>query len=255
MTIWCISDIHGHAEQLQRALAIVDLESNSDDRLILLGDYIDRGRESLDVLADIRKLQQEYPERIIALAGNHDRWMLDWLDGDDDELTWLMSDLDLVTVKSFLTPLELAHALGHEDPESDASMLDGPTMNRNIKNAVRDKHRDLIGWVRRLPLLFETDEYVFVHAGVDESAGGLWKAATPDHVLYEKFPATTGPMRIGKRIVAGHVRTEMLHGDPDKHGVFADDGHIYIDGSVEVTGRLNLLRINDDGSWSETSVG
>ncbi|MGB3375173.1 MAG: hypothetical protein WBA87_08550 [Microbacterium sp.] len=62
-------------------------------------------------------------------------------------------------------------------------------------------------------------------------------------------------MLIGKRIVAGHVRTAMLRGDPHAHGVFADDGHLYIDDSVETTGRLNVLRIEDDGSWSESSVG
>lgn len=66
-------------------------------------------------------------------------------------------------------------------------------------------------------------------------------------------------VRVG-RIVAGHVRTSLLHsrglhGDPHTHRVFADDGHLYIDGSVETTGRLNVLRLEDDGSWSESSVG
>lgn len=67
---------------------------------------------------------------------------------------------------------------------------------------------------------------------------GSW--ATPNYVLTEKFPATTGPFL--KTIVAGHVRTSELHAD-GSHGVFHDgEGHWYIDGAVEATGRLRVLR-------------
>lgn len=252
--VYAVSDIHGHALQLQNALDEIPL-GDPATQLVFLGDYIDRGRDSLGVLELVRQTQQDHPDQVIVLAGNHDRWFLDWLDSADDELSWLMSDMDLVTVKSLLEPMALARALGHDDPTSDASNLDGQTMNRNIKAAVRAHHEGLIAWIRALPLVHETDSHVFVHAGVDEDAGDLWRHGTPEHVFTEKFPATTGPMLIGKRIVAGHVRTTELHGDPNNHAVFADEGHIYIDGSVETTGALNVLRIDGDGSWSESSVG
>ncbi|WP_404473460.1 metallophosphoesterase [Microbacterium aerolatum] len=254
MPTYAISDVHGHSQQLRNALATVPLEDPST-RLVFLGDYIDRGPDSLGVLELVRQTQHEHPDQVTALAGNHDLWFLDWLDADDDELTWVMSDIDLVTVKSLLDPTDLARALGHDDPTSDASDLDGPTMNAGIKTAMQARHAELIAWMRSLPLIHETDTHVFVHAGIDEWAGDLWRHGTPEHVFTEKFPATTGPMLIGKRIVAGHVRTNMLHGDPGTNTVFADEGHIYIDGSVETTGRLNVLRIQDDGTWSEHSVG
>lgn len=65
--------------------------------------------------------QRAHPDQVVVLASNHDRWFLDWLDGDDNEMTGLMSDLDLLTVKSLLESLVLAQALGHEPPNSDAS--------------------------------------------------------------------------------------------------------------------------------------
>lgn len=253
-TTYVLSDVHGHVAQLRRALDLVPLQDPAT-RLVLLGDYIDRGPDSLGVLEMVRALQREHPGQVVVLAGNHEEWFIDWLDADDDDLSWLTSDNDLATVKSLLDPLELAHALGHEDPASDSSALDGPTMNANIKRAVAGKHRDLIAWLRGLPLVHETASHVFVHAGVDEEAGDLWRHGTPEHVFTGKFPASTGPMLIGKRVVAGHVATSLLHGDPQKQSVFADEGHLYIDGSVETTGTLNLLRIEDDGSWSEQSVG
>jgi serine/threonine protein phosphatase 1 len=224
-------------------------------RLVLLGDYIDRGPDSLGVLEMVRALQREHRCQVVVLPGNHEEGLLDWLDADDDDLSWLSSDNDLATVKSLLDPLELAHALGHEDPASEASGLNGPTLNANIKRAVAGKHRDLIAWMRALPLVHETASHVFVHAGVDEEAGDLWRYDTPGHVFTQKFPATTGPIHIGKRIVAGHVATSLLHGDPQNHSIFADEGHLYIDGSVETTGTLNLLRIEDDGSCSEQAIG
>lgn len=237
---YALSDLHGHLSCLEAALEVVDLDGDPGAELVLLGDYIDRGRQSAEVLYAVQELQQRFPGRVTALLGNHDDWMLNWLDGDDDELTWLMSDIDLVTVKSFLEPLELAHALGHADPATDASSLDGPTMNANIKRAVVSKHGELIAWLRGLHRIHETEEQIFVHAGVDEEAGELWRAATPEHVLTEKFPPTTGPFL--KTIIAGHVRTRMLHPD-DSDGVFFDGAnHWFIDGSVESTGRVNLLR-------------
>ena len=166
-------------------------------------------------------------------------------------LSWLLGDADLGTVKSFLDPLELAHALGHGDPSSDASVLDGPTMNHNIKNAILMKHSEIVGWLRRLPRVHETDEQIFVHAGVDEEAG-MWRAATPDHVLAEKFPPTFGPFI--KTVIAGHVRTSEMHED-GSHGTFHDgDSHYYIDGSVEVTGRLNVLRFSAADATYESFV-
>src|SRR5699024_9075028 len=108
---------------------------------------VDRGPASADVVIAVRELCLRYPDRVTALLGNHDDWFLDWLDGDDEDFSWLMGDADLGTVKSFLDPLELAHALGHDDPSSDASALDGSTMNHNIKNAILAKYSELVGWL------------------------------------------------------------------------------------------------------------
>ncbi|TNM55339.1 metallophosphoesterase [Brevibacterium sediminis] len=249
---YALSDIHGHIEPLRAALELVGLDRDSAAELVLLGDYVDRGPASADVLITVRELCLRFPDRVTALLGNHDDWFLDWLDGGDEDFSWLMGDADLGTVKSFLTPLELAHALGHDDPSSDASALDGPTMNHNIKNAILTKHSGLVGWLRRLPRVHETDDQIFVHAGIDEEAGEQWRAATPDYVFTEKFPPTFGSFV--KTVIAGHVRTSEMHED-GSHGTFHDgDSHYYIDGSVEVTGRLNVLRFSAADGTDESFV-
>ncbi|HEX7351647.1 metallophosphoesterase [Brachybacterium sp.] len=252
---YALSDVHGHREQLAAALDIIDLDSDSAARLMLLGDYVDRGPDSAGVLQLVRQTQERYSGRVIPLLGNHDVAFLEWLDGEDDDYSWLLADAGFTTVRSFLSPLELALALGHDVPGDDATDLDGESMNGNIKRAILTRHRDLVTWLRRLPLVHETELHIWVHAGIDEDAGDLWRHATPDYVLTEKNPASVGPHEVGKTIVAGHVQTSQLHGDPGQHGVYADEGHIYVDGSVEVTGRLNLLRIDGNGSWTARSIG
>ncbi|MFE5775529.1 metallophosphoesterase [Brachybacterium sp. NPDC056505] len=252
---YALSDIHGHREQFAAALDLIGLDRDADAHLMLLGDYVDRGPDSAGVLQLAHRTHQRYGGRVVALLGNHDTAFLDWLDGDDEDYSWLLADRDFTTVRSFLSPLELADALGHESPGDDSSDLDGETMNRNLKRAILGHHGRLVAWMRRLPLVHETEHHIWVHAGLDEEAGELWRQATPDYVFTEKYPASVGSHEVGKTIVAGHVQTFQLHGDPEQHTVYADHGHIYIDGSVEVTGRLNVLHVGENCIWSERSVG
>lgn len=239
-SVYAVSDIHGHRDALQRAIEIVDLERDPGSGLVLLGDYVDRGPDSRGVLELVRHLQQRHGDRVVALRGNHDCWMLDWLDADDEDYGWLHSDAGFLTIRSFV-PEHIVDAI----PVSAS----GAQINAVIKRELLARHGDLIGWLRALPLLHETEHAIYVHAGVDEEAGLLWRAATPEYVLTEKYPASVGPFV--KTVIAGHVRTSELH-DDDSHGVFHDgQSHYYIDAAVEVTGRLNVLKYDiDTGTYS-----
>ena len=107
------------------------------------------------------------------------------------------------------------------------------------------RHGDLIAWLRRRPLYHETDELLFVHAGVDEEAGQMWKSMTPDKMLTEQYPPSLGKHSVGKTIVAGHVGVGRLHAQEGRmrcHNPYVDAGHIFLDGRVEETGVLNVMR-------------
>lgn len=66
MKIYAMSDIHGCLDAFKAALDSIDLD-NDDSKLILLGDYCDRGPDSLDVFKLAVELQERYGERIVAL--------------------------------------------------------------------------------------------------------------------------------------------------------------------------------------------
>lgn len=81
MRIFSIADIHGEADKLASLLVLLKKHNGLDltkDKLVFTGDYIDRGKDSYKVLALIYELQKEFPNNIVALAGNHEWIMIDY---------------------------------------------------------------------------------------------------------------------------------------------------------------------------------
>lgn len=78
MAVYCMSDIHGHLKPLQECLEKVQFRPGKDE-LYLLGDYIDWGQDSIDVLQFLMFLQKNDPRHIHCLMGNHEDLMLQTL--------------------------------------------------------------------------------------------------------------------------------------------------------------------------------
>jgi serine/threonine protein phosphatase 1 len=74
MRLLAIGDIHGCLRALDTLLARV--APGPDDRLITLGDYVDRGPDSRGVLDRLVELHAKNPAGLIALRGNHDDMFL-----------------------------------------------------------------------------------------------------------------------------------------------------------------------------------
>ena len=72
-----IGDVHGNVDALKYNL----LRLAEDDRLFIVGDLIDRGKNSLDVIRRIKAYQAEQPESIHVVRGNHENWCLDAIAG------------------------------------------------------------------------------------------------------------------------------------------------------------------------------
>ena len=73
--IYAIGDIHGCASELKALLHKLPLNSNST--LIFLGDYVDRGPDSKEVIETLLDLRTLY--RVITLKGNHESLFLNYL--------------------------------------------------------------------------------------------------------------------------------------------------------------------------------
>ncbi|MBN2110503.1 MAG: metallophosphoesterase [Methanosarcinaceae archaeon] len=69
-SVMFIGDIHGNLKALDFLLKMQ--ASSGPDNLVLLGDYVDRGPDSVAVLSKLLKLKIARPDRIILLRGNHE---------------------------------------------------------------------------------------------------------------------------------------------------------------------------------------
>lgn len=101
-TVWAFSDIHGVrsglSEALKRAGLIDENErwiAPSRTALVGIGDYIDRGTDSLGVLELLERLRKEAIEaggQVVACRGNHEAMLTSVLDGNDEQLDIWLSD-------------------------------------------------------------------------------------------------------------------------------------------------------------------
>ena len=243
--IYAMSDIHGCLKDLKRKMEMIPMEEG--DRLILLGDYIDYGPCSGQVLHYVRDLQQRYGnEKVVVLKGNHEAMFLEWIDEYNRELTpgmeqlcydsWLKTDSEhrFNTFRTLVSEEQLDRIEGMTKTSSFAAW------NIEAAKMVMENHADLISWIRCLPSFYKTQTQIFVHAGVDEEAEDYWEWGTGEEVFLWKHPASLG--RFYMTIVAGHVGARSLARDRDFDGIYYDGAsHYYIDGSVYAHGNLLLL--------------
>lgn len=152
--IYAIGDIHGRYDLLQVLIERIGEHSRAlppvrSLYIVLVGDLVDRGPQSAEVLAMLYDLQQRNSD-VIVLLGNHEEAMLQALDGDVDALRrWLAVGGD-ATLASFGIP--------PRDPDQD--------VRDYLIGARRVVPKALLNWLRHLPLSARSGDYYFVHAGV-----------------------------------------------------------------------------------------
>lgn len=245
MYYYALSDIHGEMKPLQEAMKNIDLTKDSQNKMIFLGDYIDNGIESYQVLYYIKDLVDKYGDSaVIVLRGNHEEMFLDWLFGSDESF-WLCGDIGLKTTKSFLSQEQTMNLIKIASSENSSSHVD-----ELAKKYIKHNHKELLSWLRKLPYYYETDKQIFVHAGIDEESEDMWKYSTSNEYFVGKFPPEKG--HFYKDIIAGHISTSILDESKDYHEVYWDgESHYYTDGDVNKTNTIPVLKYNEDtGKYS-----
>ena len=133
---YVVSDVHGHLADLRAGLlraGLVDVEdrwAGGDSTLWVLGDLVDRGPDGIGVIRFVRALVGQAPDRVRVLMGNHESLML-------GEKLFPGSGFD------------------------DVWLLNGGM--HSDQTALTD---DEIAWLRALPLLARTGDYLLMHSDI-----------------------------------------------------------------------------------------
>ena len=86
MSTYLISDMHGEKKIFDKLIKDLDFQV---DKLYILGDVIDRGHQSMELLDEVRSLMATYPQNICMIKGNHELFCEMYIDGRLSETVWL----------------------------------------------------------------------------------------------------------------------------------------------------------------------
>lgn len=167
MRRFVIGDIHGCAKALRTVIDTI--APTPDDEIVFLGDYVDRGPDSRNVVDQVIELQSRC--RTVLLRGNHEIMLQGVLQGCDNEV-WLANG-GRATVNSY-----------------------GGSTER-----VPQSHLDFF---RRLRAYYETEDAIFVHAGYDPNLEMRLQTEMTNYWMHLDHPFP-GPHVSGKRVFVGHT--------------------------------------------------
>ncbi|MGN1187798.1 MAG: metallophosphoesterase [Lachnospiraceae bacterium] len=130
-------------------------------------------------------------------------------------------------------------------------VLWGDSSINHLVNSMGEDDEDddkYIQWIENLPRYYTEGNTIFVHAGIDEEAGDLWEWGTGEEIFVGKYPAETGKIEgLDMKVIAGHVGTAEISGDPSFHDIYYDgESHYYIDGTVLDSGVIPVLMVDTE---------
>ena len=166
-----IGDIHGCLAQLTGLMALVN--PAAADRVVFLGDYVDRGPDSAGVIDYLIEFAAAFPQTVF-LRGNHEQMFLEYLDGQDPALFLINGGRQTL------------------DSYRDCGLWPLPSSHRRFLESLRH--------------YFESAQHIFVHAGLRP---GIPLAGQTDFdMLWIRHEFLESNYDWGKTVVYGHTPLE-----------------------------------------------
>lgn len=205
--VWVIGDVHGRADLLDPLLSHIgdDLRAGTEGRrvLVMLGDYVDRGVGSRQVVDRLVALKDWQGVEVRFLRGNHDDWMLRFLDDPGLGLAWGEHG-----------GRETLWSYGVEPPRPGAGVEDWRKAAEALAQAMPASHRLFL---EDLELSVEIGDYFFAHAGA--RPGVPLDDQSAEDLMWIRAEFLGSPAPFEKMIVHGHTPEEAVHADHRRIGV------------------------------------
>ena len=212
-----IGDIHGRLDLLHSLLSKVP----EGYEIICVGDYIDRGPSSIEVL---RFLSER--DDIICLKGNHEAMMLDFLsDPDEKGRRWIRY--------GGLQTLAEIGVSGLTEMTAGVKMFEA---QNKLYDAMGEA---LVNWVQNLPVMHSSGNVVIVHAAANPSVPMAEQKER--HLVWGHREFFVNDRTDGLWIAHGHT----IFDEPS-----CDHGRISLDTGAFATGKLTAGLIDADGMVS-----
>lgn len=177
--IYAIGDIHGHFALLQLLMQKIEARRAPDEgqTIVFLGDYVDRGPRSREVVEFLMRGPSNPKDTWICLKGNH-----------EDLMVTALNDANMTNVRNW-------YGNG-----GDATIINW----ENPPGTYQRPPDEVISWIENLPFIHETENHIFVHAGL--MPGIETKDQDEQTCLWIRYRFLDhGPEGWTKHIVHGHT--------------------------------------------------
>lgn len=214
-----IGDIHGRADLLREVETRIEAQAPGLP-VVFVGDYVDRGEQSREVLELLMSTSPKGPQPVTCLMGNHERMLLDTLDAPERYTARWLRNGGLQTLASF------GVAPPRGGPGDPSALLE---MRDRLAEAMGAA---MIDWLRARPLSWQSGNVWAVHAGADPAHP---MTDQPEAALLWGHPSFNRSRRDdGNWVVHGHTIVDAPR---------VEGGRIAIDTGAYATGRLTVARI------------
>jgi serine/threonine protein phosphatase 1 len=219
--LYAIGDIHGERERLEQLLGSLPLRDG--DRLLFVGDYVDRGPDARGVIDLLLRMAQT--RSCVFLLGNHESMFLDFLGWRAE--AYFGGDAFLINGGD----RTLASYGYFDDPPARAEAFRLPESHERF--------------FRELKLYYREGDYLFVHAGLgrerlrETDLDFALRRVDAQELLWDRSGIDL-PNRLGVTIVYGHTPA------PDFQVRWNPPFSIGIDTGAVYGGRLTALRLPDE---------
>ncbi|WP_078551592.1 metallophosphoesterase [Bacillus alkalicellulosilyticus] len=216
-----ISDIHGCIDEFNLLLKKVKYEPRVD-KLVLLGDYLDYGIYSKEVVEKVMNLVEEFG--VVAIKGNHDQRFYDFIHSKNKEVE-----------SKFFKHGGHNTLLNYAEEHQENGVLE----LERFKSHVKKEYSHHLQFLEKLPFYHEDDNYIYVHAGLNPYNKD-WKKQSEHDFMYIREAFINYPTVTNKKVIFGHTKLIDIHGNAD---IWFGNDKIGIDGGCAYGFQLNCLEI------------
>lgn len=215
-----IGDVHGCYKSLRRLVEEI-IEVNKDDKIYFVGDYIDRGPSSKQVLDYLIELRDNGYE-VYPLKGNHEEMLINaYLDQSSNNfMLWMMNGAD-ATFQSYGIK---SHTL----------------LGESSLNELPEEH---MSFLRKMPYYYELKDHIIVHAGINFAVENPFEDYTS--MVWCRDCENDLSASGGRTIIHGHtpvplefIQSSLQSGNPKD--INLDAGCVY----KELVGLGNLVALD-----------
>ncbi|WP_163100298.1 metallophosphoesterase [Peribacillus alkalitolerans] len=232
-----LSDIHGDLQLLERHLC--KIEYTEQDVLFINGDMCEKGPNSMGVVRYIMELMSK-SLKVHVSQGNCDVLIQYVLNEDERILNYMRKQ---------------KHSILNEMLEEQGKCLDDFLSIKDLHAFYQEHYSKEINWLLDLPVAFETEDFIIIHAGIDNIEN--WQETSLECALsvpsfYEKGHQASKLVVVGHWPVINYRASAISNNNPlidlDKRMICIDGGN-----QIKSDGQLNAL-IVENGFFAYTYV-